>query len=724
MSPSLSLVPCSGLFLVAMLLMPLPALAAPDPAAPENQRVGPITRTPLNQGTLYEGCLEDKGGGQKIGLWIPDGVKEVRGILYVMHRASEARRIELQEVARSMDFAVIGMLLRWTGYEKVIPQQLARFGAEAGHPELVNAPIAGIGFSRNVGAWLRYAMLDPNRILCVLAGGGPGPGVDVRKPEQVQFFKPIPIFQVNGSSDPFVNFMEWELKVYPQIRAVELPFGAALEWDMGHTSDNNVAMYIPFLQAVMAARYPADASTAAGPVPLKPYPATNTGWLVDPGQWDGVSWGNAAPFASYAGDKLKAVWVPDEATAAVWRAFVSKDTPAVVNAAAQDAGRVTLRIDNAPATGWRHVEYFSGSQSLGQATKAPYTVDTAALAHGPHSVYAVAATDDNKRLWTQPIIVAAGRPTSQIEGKRLAAEAELPLNVIALDQAQKQSILALQSRRDGGAPSQWAMAFADDFAAGLNPAWYEYYNSARKSDSTIAAVDGAMRVKGSKQAVAMLPYEWPRDLAVEYRAMAVEDKHCDLSVVLAGNPSGSAFPWREGMMFQFGAAYNEKTQFLIFEQPVAPNPNAKITPRQWHTVRVERLAGQCTAFIDGQVVAHTQLHPDVFDRFFMVRIGLYTFGSTALFDDVKVFVRQPVDPASVQPAAPTDAEMDRLVAGLLPLLSHEFTDQRDAARRLLQDWSYELTPALRRALAAGQVQDPDTLKRLESIVAATRPAPK
>jgi hypothetical protein len=218
----------------------------------------------------------------------------------------------------------------------------------------------------------------------------------------------------------------------------------------------------------------------------------------------------------------------------------------------------------------------------------------------------------------------------------------------------------------------------------------------------------------------MLKYDWPADLAVECRAKAMGDRHCDLSIVISGNRGGTKFPWREGMMFQFGAHFNSASHFLVFEQPRG-RCEARITPGKWHKLRLERQGLTCKMFIDGKLVSTCELTPHEMEKFFGRRVGLYTFGSTARFDDVKIQTRAPVDPSKVQPPMPSQADRLDLARGLIALMTADWKEQRYLAWRTVRDFSDELGTAYRKLLETGQVADEGTAKTLKDILEATHP---
>lgn len=400
------------------------ALARPDPNLPPPEEE-PIAVEELNSGRIARRKLhhEDRQD-QEVALWIPDGVKEIRGILVHMHHASQAVRPDFHEFARTQGFAVYCMLVRWTNFHIVLPDQLAKLGAELGHPEVANVPWAAIGGSRNVAALRCYVQLDPNknRLLCILANGGPGIALDLQDPEQMSLFKGIPIISVTGSDDPVVEGMDWVKKVYPEIRSAGLPWAAAPDWNGDHHCKTYDAVYWPFIMATMSVRYPADAAPSQDVVRLKPFPR-DRGWLVGPVNWDDPGHENAVPASDYLGDPKQAVWLPDAYTVAAWRAYVARKPVARVDPECR-ATRVILRLRNMTPHAICHVRYWDGNRLLGERSKPPYRLATREINAGTHVVFASCTDSSARDQYTKPIIICTGKYVDQQAGDRAAGEAE------------------------------------------------------------------------------------------------------------------------------------------------------------------------------------------------------------------------------------------------------------------------------------------------------------
>jgi hypothetical protein len=703
-----------------------------DPSDPKMlpPEESPVVVKDINSGKLAERLLDDPDRhDQKVALWAPNEVKELRGVVIEMHQSQAAYARDVQQFARSINFGVYCMLIRWANFEKVLPDQIEKLGKAIGHPEMGNVPWAVIGGSRNAGALCMYTRRDPNRILCVLMNGSPGHNMNFADPNHVRIFGQTPLFAVNGSADPFVNgACNWFKGAYPPVMKNKYPYGGAVTWGGGHGSTDNHVMYWPFVEAVLAVRYPRDASPLAGPVKLKPF-TYDKGMLIGPVNWDDPGGEVAAPAAEYKGDIEKATWLPDARTVAVWRAYMVREPAAKVVAAGGEDGRTSLKLDGAPADA-KEAKFYDGEVLLGSAAAAPFALTTDKLAKGPHYVYAIVADEAGKQRYCRPITVVHGKFVDQLDGIRDFREAWQPQNVLQLADGQRKTLDTLIARKDANVPGEWKLAFSDDFSGKtLKDAWYEYYRTDTRKKNIMDVVDGEMRLVASPhQAVAMLPYDWPDDLAVEYRCKAMAEKPCDLSCVMFGNSGPGAFPWRGGMMFQFGGRMNEATMIQVLEQPdknwKPKDCGVHVTPRQWHSVRFERLNNVLKAWIDGKCVAAETLSGDLAAEIAFRRVGLYTFGGEARFDDVKVYVQAPKDPAAVKPPPPSPAELDDLAAGLVKLLGHRHSEQSGVSSNTFQNFIIDLAPSLQRLLDADRIQDARIRERVEQKLKSLPPMPK
>jgi hypothetical protein len=408
------------------------------PGRTETHTMDAIRSSRVNDGVLHEYGFAwkktsfNKKPPQNMVVWIPDGVKILRGVMVYTNDGTGARRTDLQAFARSVDFALAGTAIRYREMGRVLSEQLAWVGERTGHRELAHVPWILHGFSRMEAAALNFVALRcPERTLCVISGGGPGTALalseddptvpsltadhvsPLSRQERLALAAGIPLMKVAASQDAVLhgkeveedhlaNHANWMRDCYVKWRALDLPWGVALEWDVGHTTRNSGAVFRPFIQAVLKARYPADADPAAGPVTLRPL-RVQDGLLVDAGNWLD-RYGESMPYARYDGPAETAVWLPDMNTYTAWRSLSSRDTTARVAAAVGPDGKLVLALTGLPDN-TEGMEWFAYAQPLGTGPEVTTTVHQGREAK---TIYAVIAAG-GKKLWTQPIQVMGGR---------------------------------------------------------------------------------------------------------------------------------------------------------------------------------------------------------------------------------------------------------------------------------------------------------------------------
>lgn len=744
------------LCIAAITLIDLGATFAdgPSPLSPPDIKESLMRVEKVNGGTLVYRDLEDIRGGQNAALWIADETKTVKGILFSLNNGYDTYETHMQQCARSLDMALYSSLIRWSDFHTVLPDQLEKLGKKLDHPEVSNVPWVILGGSRNVGASIQFARMRPDRqdlLLAMLWNGGPGTGINLGKkpraweydsegnaPHSKDVFQTIPMMTVNGSVDPFVSGMAWQTQQYPKLREHDLPAGVAVDWGCGHSPQEGWMIWWPFVKAVMAHRYPHDADPTVARVNLKPM-RYEDGWLIGPVDWK-EKWGEKmAPVKDWQGDTANTIWLPDQNTARVFQAMVSQvdDVMIEVRGEGADSDQL-LRLVGLGTKTARDIQWHSDSQENIGLAKLEQAVQK-----GFHTVWASFTDAQGARKFTQPIMIVHGQRVRWQDGYEARRQASKPINAIQLPANQKQTLQALQARRD--AADVWKLAFEDDFSKGIKEDWYNYYLPDPKNppkrmkeghdNDKREHVDGAMQLYSDLHAVAMLPQDWPDEIRIEYRTRAIGDRVCDLSVVMSGHHSGSDFPWREGMLYQFGAHFNQGSFFLVHEQPHknwkdydsgvrATVGSAPGKPGQWHDVVVERLGNTAKAWVDGKLANTRTITDSDYQRFFGRKVGLYTFQSTAQFDDVKIFIRGYSDPASVEPMMPDEAALKQVALSLAEKMADPFQNPRDNARSLVRQYAAELAPAYETLLEEGKIKDDKVSALIERLIANRPPMPE
>jgi hypothetical protein len=396
----------------------LPMLSAGTLAYGDEPGIAPAANT-----EVYAAKIESKNVDAHI--FIPGDTKVLRGVL--LHSAHYNIRADDRwaEMCRTMGWAHLALSVE--GNQRVqrlsegIDLALKVFADQSGHTELLNLPITCVGHSAG-GQGMLALLSYPKRLLtdCISCGwissaGKLGPCAEV------------PYLCVLGAiPDDFKMLPDVEANFLPA-RAAGLPWGLALQWGCAHDFGNCSALFVPWIQGVNAFRVPASWDPLSGPVPLKPMKESD-GWLGDRASVEG-NFATVTSFAEYHGDKALASWFPSRASALVWRAFVSKDSPLILEAAASDAstslpplkpngergmmvnpGRdVTLRVrfskpmDRPMAI--QQIEYFDGDVSLGTTKAEPWNLEWKNPPQGAHPVYAVWTMADGSQGTTSPALI-------------------------------------------------------------------------------------------------------------------------------------------------------------------------------------------------------------------------------------------------------------------------------------------------------------------------------
>lgn len=291
-------------------------------------------------------------------IWIPPGVKSIRGVVVHQHGCGEgscksgltgAYDLHWQALAKKHDCALLAPSYEqpekadcqmWcdprNGSDAAFQKGLADLGAKSGHPELAQAPWALWGHSGG-GHWAGgMAMLHPERVVAAWLRSGvpllkaePGrTGIKAHTLSAAALGVPL---LCNPGTKEGVTVKDGRFKgVWPgnevffnEVRGQGGKIGVAVDPLTAHECGNQRYFAIPWLDACLTARLPASAGQ-----PLKEIPAEGT-WLAP------ILGGEAAPAGKFEGDPLKAGWLPNEAVAKAWTQYV-KDS-AVADATAPPA---------------------------------------------------------------------------------------------------------------------------------------------------------------------------------------------------------------------------------------------------------------------------------------------------------------------------------------------------------------------------------------------------
>jgi hypothetical protein len=254
-------------------------------------------------------------------VWIPDGVKTVRGAVFNPFNEKQVEQTHWQEAARLWDFAVVGA--DYFGVDKkdfgpTLAAGMAKLGRELNRPELEHVPFLMIGMSAGAGMCMTFADQLPDRTIAVAAVClEVGPFSDATRK--------IPVLTIYGEKDGKQG--EILAKKLPEERKQGALWATAVQWGRRHEfgAANNLVM--PFFDTCLRHRYPVDADPTHGPVKLWPL-GPRSGCLVGlPNETESQPWVHQL---GGKGAGLKVVdplagWLPDGLVCDAWAAFVRKN---------------------------------------------------------------------------------------------------------------------------------------------------------------------------------------------------------------------------------------------------------------------------------------------------------------------------------------------------------------------------------------------------------------
>jgi len=281
-------------------------------------------------------------------LWVPPGVKTLRGVVVHQHGCGEgscksgqtgAFDLHWQALAKKHDCALLSPTYEqpdkancqmWcdprNGSDVTFQRSLRDLGTQSGHPELTKVPWALWGHSggghwsggmvllhpdRVAAAWLRsgvppvvaaegkttpYSISNAARLVPVMCNLGTKEGVTVKDGRFSGVWKGVETF-------------------FTALREKGGLVGVAVDPLTSHECGNQRYLAIPWLDACLSARLPSQPGA-----PLKPMPTSDA--HIAP-----LYLGNGnivAPVAAkqFNGDVKKSVWLPNQAIAKAWAQYV------------------------------------------------------------------------------------------------------------------------------------------------------------------------------------------------------------------------------------------------------------------------------------------------------------------------------------------------------------------------------------------------------------------
>ena len=251
-------------------------------------------------------------------IFVPEGVGTLRGVILNPFHEATVDQKHWQCAATHWGFALVGANLFGMRKDQLAPvtldglRELARV---SGHPEIAHAPLCLVGMSAGGGMCANITGALPERVIAAAPVC-----LEVGPPNEAA--RAVPMLTIFGERDG--RQMEKLDAKLPEARRAGGHWGIAVQWGRKHEFHKANNLIMPFFDAAIRNRYPADPTPAGGPPVLQPAP-TDSAWL-------GVraGWGERPATIRVAAkpdrlDPATTCWFPDAYTAHVWQAFVTKN---------------------------------------------------------------------------------------------------------------------------------------------------------------------------------------------------------------------------------------------------------------------------------------------------------------------------------------------------------------------------------------------------------------
>ena len=302
----------------------------------------PLPASPPYYVVTYEPSQAE--GELKLGvtyaLWVPPGVKELRGVIVHQHGCGEgackggataAYDLHWQALAKKWDCALLGPSYHqhekdncqlWCdprqGSDKIFLKALGEFATRTGHAELTRVPWCLWGHSGGATWAGTMLLLHPERIVAVWLRSGQ-PKFSVPPPagyaEIPAAALEVPVMCNVGIQEKEGRFATvWIVTVplFKEFRGKGGLIGYAPDPHTSHQCGDSRYLSIPYFDTCLAERLP---EKSGAPGKLKPMDRS-VAWLA-PFLGD-----TAQPAASYTGDVKESVWLPNERVAKAWSEYV------------------------------------------------------------------------------------------------------------------------------------------------------------------------------------------------------------------------------------------------------------------------------------------------------------------------------------------------------------------------------------------------------------------
>jgi pimeloyl-ACP methyl ester carboxylesterase len=263
-------------------------------------------------------------------IWIPQDVPTLRGMLVKQHGCGEsaaatgldhANDLQWQALAAKHQLALLGAKFPtgkgtcgdWAlinnGSLTAFFKALELVGTQSKHLELSRVPWALWGHSGGADWISQFLQQYPDRTIAAIAARGGAFTLLGTNPTLAN--TPV-LFAIGAKDKVLVNETQTlPTLAFQRYRKLAALWALAVEANTGHETSDTRMLAIPYLDAILTQRLPAQGND------LRPIDPTQ-GWLGN------LVTHQIAPVAKFAGEPLAAAWLPNEETARKWQQYVTK----------------------------------------------------------------------------------------------------------------------------------------------------------------------------------------------------------------------------------------------------------------------------------------------------------------------------------------------------------------------------------------------------------------
>ncbi len=382
---------------------------------------------------------------------IPEGLKTVRGLLVNgCYSGGDSRQDwTICEYYRQFmhlhDFAFVGSTstagspgrvlrtddtprARHHGVFQAFQESVQVIATVSEHPELVNAPYVGVGFSAGGGFALNVMAFAPDKTIAAVSYSSPYNFKRRITPPPSDVLLHVPSLCITGEEEGF-NVPDPNTEpsmgkaTIDEVLVPYRPQGAEYGWlerkGLGHAYDENRqdVLGMPLLDAAVRARYPKDGDVTKGPIKLLPLDPS-IGWIADNTTWkSGLT--KIYPAQDFQGDLGHSSWLQNEDLAFIYRAYSTYHQPLTITSpgncwptmpALDPGASVPIVVDASKLPTWKTMAFYDGAKKLAEITQGPPQFTAMNLTPGYH-VFSVLGTDAAGTVHTSDpkmVIVRAG----------------------------------------------------------------------------------------------------------------------------------------------------------------------------------------------------------------------------------------------------------------------------------------------------------------------------